>query len=442
MILKYFKFLIDLRFAIILLIIIAGISSLGSIIEQDENFSFYEEKYSQALYGFIDYQFILSLGLNRIYSSWWFLLLVITLALSLISCTFIRQFPLVENSKKYFFKKNLHFSNFLKKKLERKYYLLETLVINLQQSNFYLFHKKNILYAYRGLIGRISPVFVHISLLLILFGGFISAFQNFKAQEILPKGEIFRIQNVAKIGSITNLPKVTIRVNDFWIEYKAKKITQFYSNLSILNSKSKENFQYTISVNNPLHYKNIDFYQSDWNLIGLRIKKEKDLRLIEYPLFSIESTKEKRKLWITWIESKNDIFTLVFNNFSNNYFLYNQKGIFLGEKSFGEKILKNFEISEILPSTGLLIKYDPTIPIVYLGFAGLIFTSFLSYLPYIQIWIYQDDSRIHLASSTNRGKLQQEIDFENLTRLIQKFLKKQIKILNSFFTLYTFENFL
>lgn len=433
MILKYFKFLIDLRFAIILLLIIAGISSLGSIIEQNENFSFYEQKYSQALYGFIDYHFILALGLNKIYMSWWFLLLVTTFALSLTSCTFIRQFPLIENSKKYFFKKKLEQLNFLKK-VESNYYALERFLINLQDSNFYLFQKKNILYAYKGLIGRISPVFVHLSLLLILLGGFTSTFKNFKAQEILPKGEIFRIQNFGKIGSITNLPTVTTRVNDFWIEYKAKKIRQFYSNLSILNSNTKEIFQYTISVNNPLHYKNIDFYQSDWNIVGIRSKKDNNFKIIEYPLFSLESSKEKRKIWITWIESKNHIFTLVFNDFSNDFLVYNQQGLFLGEKSFGEKILNDFEIMEILPSTGLLIKYDPTIPVIYLGFAGLIFTSFLSYLPYIQIWLYQDNLKISLASATNRGRLQQEIDFENLTRMLLKILRKQGKILNSFFS--------
>ena len=55
-------------------------------------------------------------------------------------------------------------------------------------------------------------------------------------------------------------------------EYENNKIHQFYSNLSILDNYGNEIKQQTISVNNPLRYKNIDFYQSDWNLLGIRVK--------------------------------------------------------------------------------------------------------------------------------------------------------------------------
>ena len=66
------------------------------------------------------------------------------------------------------------------------------------------------------------------------------AFNNFKAQEILPKGEIFHIQNPIKIGNITILPDLNTRVNDFWVEYDDNRIKQFYTNLSILNNNGTE----------------------------------------------------------------------------------------------------------------------------------------------------------------------------------------------------------
>ena len=66
---------------------------------------------------------------------------------------------------------------------------------------------------------------------------------------------------------MTTLPNITTRINDFWVEYKNSKINQFYSNLSILDNYGNELKNQTISVNNPIHFKNIDFYQSDWNLI-------------------------------------------------------------------------------------------------------------------------------------------------------------------------------
>ena len=102
---KSFKIFTDLKFALFVLGVLAFASSLGSFIEQDEPFSFYEENYAIPIYGFINTQFILTLGLDHVYSTWWFLSLLITLGISLISCTITRQFPLFQNSKDYFFRK-------------------------------------------------------------------------------------------------------------------------------------------------------------------------------------------------------------------------------------------------------------------------------------------------------------------------------------------------
>jgi cytochrome c biogenesis protein len=96
---------LDLKFAIFLLGIIAFASSFGSVIEQDEVNSFYEENYSVPIYGVFDSKFILFLGLDHVYRTWWFLSLLCLLAISLIACTLTRQFPIVTNSKKSFFKK-------------------------------------------------------------------------------------------------------------------------------------------------------------------------------------------------------------------------------------------------------------------------------------------------------------------------------------------------
>jgi len=83
----------------------------------------------------------------------------------------------------------------------------------------------------------------------------------------------------------------------------------------------------------------------------------------------------------------------------------------------------NLRIVEILPSTGLLIKYDPSILIIYFGFVILMVTTFLSYLPYTQIWLFQKGKQVWLGSSTNRGKIQLELDLENLLRESEKNIK-------------------
>jgi len=417
----------DLKFALFLLAIIAIASSLGSFIEQDESINFYEENYRKPIYGFINASLILKLGFDHIYRTWWFLFLLILLGVCLISCTITRQFPLFLTSKDYFFKNQkksfLNFPFFIK--LRNLFYLKETIIIKLQSFHFFIFQKKNFVYAYKGLIGRISPILVHFSLILILIGSSIGAFQNFKAQEIVAKGEVFHIQNPIRVGWITSFPNINVRVNDFWVEYEKNKIHQFYSNLSILDNFGNEIKNQTISVNNPLRYKfsnsPIDFYQSDWNLLGIRISKDK--QIYEYPLFSL---KENSKSWITWINDLKETYTLIFDQFENTFLIYNENGNFLTRKNVGDFINEKIKIVEILPSTGLLIKYDPSIQIIYLGFAILMVTTSLSYFPYIQIWIFSSKKNSWIGGSTNRGKIQLEIQFENFIRFLEKRVESSV----------------
>ncbi len=128
----------------------------------------------------------------------------------------------------------------------------DLILTKIQDKGFYLYQKNNVIYGYKGLLGRISPILVHISLLIILCASSLSAFFNFKAQEIIPKGELFHIQNSIKLGSLTSLSGVSTRVNDFWVEYENNRVHQFYSNLSLLDTFGHEIKQQTISVNNPL----------------------------------------------------------------------------------------------------------------------------------------------------------------------------------------------
>lgn len=424
-----FKLFNKFSFGILLLVVIACASSIGSFIEQDEEVSFYQQNYStdKPIYGFITWKLIEFLGLDHIYSTWWFICLLILLGISLISCSITRQFPIVSNAKEYFFKKqSIAFLRLpLSVKFKTIYYLKETIIIQLQKLKFYIYQNKNLVYGYQGLIGRISPILVHISLLLILAGSSLGAFVNFTAQELLPKGEIFRIQNTIKVGPLTNLPTLNIRVNDFWVDYENNRIHQFYSNISVLDSYGIEVKEQTISVNNPLRLNGVDIYQSDWNLLGIRLKNIETNEISEIPLFQL---KQKSKSWVTWI---NDDITVVFDKLENTYNVYNKQGTFIGTKSLGDKISQNLVLIDTLPSTGLLIKYDPSIFVIYAGFGLLIVTTFLSYLPYTQIWMFTQKGNTWVGATTNRGKIQVELEFENLIRYLEnklvknEFLKKE-----------------
>ena len=423
---KSLKIFTGVKFALVILTLIAIASSLGSFLEQEEGIQFYQENYplEKPIFGIITWKLILQLGLDHVYRTWWFFSLLFFLVISLISCTMTRQFPIFSNSKDYFFRKKK--KSFLELpfciQLKNISYLSENILLKIQNLNFYIYQKGNFLYGYKGLIGRLSPILVHFSLIIVLFGSFFSAFNNFKAQEILPKGEIFHIQNPIQIGWLTNLPTVSTRVNDFWVEYENNRIHQFYSNLSILDNFGNEIKHQTISVNNPLRYQNIDFYQSDWNLLGIRFQEGKNI--YESPVFPLPNSS---KSWITWIQIKQTNLTLVFDQLQNNFSVYDTSGNFLSLSNLGDSF-SSFSVIDILPSTGLQIKYDPSITVIYFGFGLLMITACLSYLPYTQIWILNQSSNSWIGGSTNRGKMKLEIEFENFIRSLEKSFSK-----NTFF---------
>ena len=104
---KSLKIFTGVKFALVILSLIAIASSLGSFLEQEEGINFYQENYplEKPIFGIITWKLILQLGLDHVYRTWWFFCLLFFLVISLISCTITRQFPIVSNSKDYFFRK-------------------------------------------------------------------------------------------------------------------------------------------------------------------------------------------------------------------------------------------------------------------------------------------------------------------------------------------------
>ena len=84
--------------------------------------------------------------------------------------------------------------------------------------------------------------------------------------------------------------------------------------------------------------------------------------------------------------------------------------------SVGEKIslLGGLEVIEYIPETGLQIKADPGIPLIYLGFGVLMISTLLSYLSYTQFWLAQIQDKLMIGGDTNRAKLNLKVTFLDL----------------------------
>jgi cytochrome c biogenesis protein len=415
---KIFRYLADLRFAIFILLMISICSIVGTVIEQDQSIETYKLNYpiTNKLFGFLSWETIIQFGFDHVYKTWWFIFLIIIFGTSLSTCTFLQQLPSIKIARRCQFIRTsetftrLKISTVLTKRTFTK------IISNIKSGNYSLFQQKNLLYCYKGLTGRIAPIIVHFSMILVLLGTIIGSIGGFKSQEIVPKTESFHIQNIFNNGPLTEVPNISGRVNDFWITYTPQKtVSQFYSDISILDTKGNEIKRQTSSVNSPAIYNGIYFYQTDWNLIGLRIKYEKN-QIVEYPL--VNTLNNKNKVWLTWIsnsESLTNGVIAIIDNLQGYSSIYDSQGKFLGNLELNENFIENSNIQlvEILSSTGLQIKADPGIPMIYTGFFFLMISTLISYITYSQIWMYQKNYQIFIGGNTTRATFEFELEFFN-----------------------------
>jgi cytochrome c biogenesis protein len=413
---RFFRLLADLRFAIFILLVISFCSIIGTVIEQDQSIETYKLNYplTNQLFGFLSWDRILKFGLDHVYKTWWFLTLILLFGISLITCTFLQQLPSLKIARRcQFFRTTEQFCRLKISTILNDCHLNKVLV-RLQRSHYSIFQQKNIVYCYKGLIGRIAPIIVHLSMILILVGTIMGSVLGFKAQEIIPKTETFHIQNILNNGQLTRVPKISARINDFWITYtKQRTISQFYSDISILNMEGNEIERKTSFVNSPLIYKGIYYYQTDWNLTGLRFQNL-SRQIVEYPLVNILSN--QNKVWLSWVPSNptlNEGIILITDNLQGYCSVYNDFGIFLGNLELNESLTSDprFTLLEIISSTGLQIKTDPGIPIIYTGFFFLMISTLISYISYSQIWIIQEKQKVFIGGNTTRALFEFELEF-------------------------------
>lgn len=413
---KVFRTLADLRFSIFILLLISGCSIIGTIIEQDQSIETYKMNYplTNPVFGFLSWDLIFKFGFDHVYKTWWFLGLIFLFGCSLTLCSILQQLPSVKIARRCQFFRTTNAFYRLKIFTILNQFSFNKIVSRLKNEQYSIFHQKNMVYCYKGLIGRIAPIIVHFSMILILLGTIIGSLFGFKAQEIVPKTENFHIQNILATGPLTIISQSSARVNDFWITYTpTKTISQFYSDISILDSQGNETNRKTIYVNYPLVQKGVYYYQTDWNLIGLRIANSKQ-QIIEYPLINIFGN--SNKIWFTWISNnktpQNGSIAII-DNLEGYCSLYNSKGQFLGNLELNESnnLSQSLTLFEIISSTGLQIKIDPGIPMIYSGFFFLMISTLISYITYSQVWLVRRNNKLFIGGTTNRAGFEFELEF-------------------------------
>ncbi|KAK7404455.1 hypothetical protein VNO78_05360 [Psophocarpus tetragonolobus] len=429
---KTLQILSNLPLAIGEMFAVASLMALGTIIDQGEAPDFYFQKYPEdhPVFGFFTWRWVLTLGFDHMFSSPIFLGVLALLGASLMACTYTTQLPLIKVSRRWSF---LHSAEAIRKQefsesLPRA--SIQDVGTILMGAGYEVFLKGPSLYAFKGLAGRLAPVGVHIAMILIMAGATLSAAGSFRGSVTVPQGLNFVVGDVLApsgfLSSPTEAFNTEIHVNKFYMDYyESGEVSQFHTDLSLRNMDGEEVMRKTISVNDPLRYGGITIYQTDWSISALQILKDNEgpYNLAMAPL----QINGDKKLFGTFLPV-GDINSPDVKGISmlardlQSIVLYDKEGKLAGVRRPNSKLPINIDGSEIvivdaIGSSGLDLKTDPGVPVVYAGFGALMITTCISYLSHSQIWALQDGTAVFIGGKTNRAK----IEFpEEMNRLLDK----------------------
>jgi len=251
------------------------------------------------------------------------------------------------------------------------------------------------------------------------------------------KGPLWNLNPIRSLMQGTQL-----HVEDFRIEYRDDgEVNQFYSTIAVEDANTKNKlYGDEIYVNKPLRYGGATVYQADWALD--RLQMYVNGKAIVVPLKQLPD-ESGIKAWgafipgeivsapdpseLKKISNTKEGVVLVAENMRNVQVYSSKNKALVGilrsplakvdkkmegmPVQFGESVQVDggeLRLDRVVGSTGLIVKNDPGVPLVYLGYGLLMPATLLSVLPFGQVWAAigeKDESgRLFVSGQANRNK--------------------------------------
>ena len=405
----------DLRVAIVLLLVIAITSGVGTAIPQREPADLYHRLYDpQPWLGLLNGDGVLALQLDHVYSSGWFLGLLAWLALALLLCSWRRQWPALQAA--------LRWIDYSTPRQLSKLSVAETFTTDtpkasldqlaglLQRQGWQIQRHDDRLAARKGLLGRVGPLLVHAGMVVLMLGAAWGALGGQRAEQYLAPGRSLELMDSR--GS----SQLTLALDHFSIQRDpAGRPEQFTSQLRILEGDGSGGSllkQAEISVNHPLRFQGVTLYQADWALATISLQLGKS-PLLELPLQSFPQLGEQ--IWGIVLPTRPDGSEPVLLSLGSEQGpveIYGADGISLARLAPGGAAVEvkglPIRVESVLPASGILLKRDPGVPLVYAGFAIALAGGGLSLLATRQLWAIAEQpdgqaGQLHVAGLCNRN---------------------------------------
>jgi cytochrome c biogenesis protein len=300
------------------------------------------------------------------------------------------------------------------------------------------------LYATKGIMGRIGAHVAHLSATVIVLGGLIGSYYGFQEFGVCLEGQTYHIPK----GNFD------LRIDKFWIDYYDNGAVKSYNSTLTVVDQGAPALTKTITVNDPLVYKGIWFYQSSygdaWDQIEMarinikdkasdKVVKTVDLewrkqQAIDDLALKLTMTdfvadfafnSNEKKVFSKTVEHANPAIRLALDERrtvqATPWIFYHYPDLF---EIQGSKY--QFELVGYKPRkfTGLQIAKNPGVNIVWIGSTMIVVGITLSsFIYHRRLWakLVPDNQgvTVHLGGTTHKSQIDFQKEFRKLTDRIK-----------------------
>ncbi len=282
-------FFASVKLALVLFIVLAITSILGTVLPQGEPLEFYKQGYSQVAGKLIEF-----FQLYDMYHSWWFQWLLFLLAVNLIICSlkrFSTTWKVIKASPRavsdsLFESLPFHQTfSFEETPFDSQTWIHSLLGRHFGKPASLSPSEGKAFYLEKGRFSRFGVYLVHLSVLIIFLGAIIGSLYGFKGFVELKEGESLDRLVIKGSNSLKKFD-FSVKLDRFALSFYPNGMPKEYrSDLSIWE-KGQQKEKAVVRVNDPFTYKGVTFYQSSWDQFPVSVKlslkradRETDLEL-------------------------------------------------------------------------------------------------------------------------------------------------------------------